>query len=57
MKVTSGKERSNSLVQVNHCVVGCLLSQSLCATHNHEDHRVVPSTRGSWLVCIIYIPI
>ena len=47
MKVTSGKERSNNHVQVNHCVVDCLLCPLLCATQNQEPHREVQSARGS----------
>ena len=38
MKVTSGKERSNNHVQVNHCVVDWLLCPLFCATQNQEPH-------------------
>ena len=57
MKATSGKERSNNNVQVNHCVVDCLLCPLLCATQNQEPHWEVQSARGSWSVCMVYIPI
>ena len=57
MKATSGKERSNNNVQVNHCVVDCLLCPLFRATQNQEPHREVQSARGSWSVCMVYIPI
>ena len=47
MKVTSGKERSNNDVQVNHSVVDYLLCPLLCATQNQEPQRGVQSARGS----------
>ena len=56
MRVRSGKERSDNNVQANHCVVDCFLCPLLCATQKQEPHREVQSSRGSWSLCMVYIP-
>ena len=57
MKVTSGKQKSNKDLQVNYCVVKRLLCSLLCVIQNEDPHRELQPVRGSWPVCMVYIPI